>query len=399
MNGIAVPAIDRAIVQRRDELVAMLHGLVPLGRVVHTEQERGIYASDAFAGFHALPMAVVLPANVREVTQVLRYCCETGIKVFPRGGGTSLTGGATGAMDGIVLCLSRMSRVLEIDVMNCLVRVEAGITNAAVSDAVAGNGLFFPPDPGSRSASTIGGNIATDASGPRAMRYGTTGRHVLALKLVLCDGEVIELGGGELESSGFDLVGMLVGSEGLFGVVVEATLRVVPRPEARRLVLLGFPGVSAAVACASAMRSAGISLCAAEVIDRQVVAVCEQFAGAGLPRNVEALAVFEIEGPPDYLEEPAAMILRASNAYGPTEVLDIADVERIDRVWMALDASFTALGTLGAVRCVDVTVPSGRLAEAMATLGDIAARHGLRGANLCRAQELPEVLPQEITRV
>ena len=192
------------------------------------------------SNFHsALPLAVVLPGSVREVSQVLRFCYESGLQVFPRGAGTSLVGGTVAAEDGIV-CLSLMDRVLEIDPFNRLARVEAGIVTAAVSAAAAAVGLRYAPDPASRYTPTIGGNIATDAGGARALRFGATDQHVLGLKIVLIDGEIIELGGGELEASGFDSVGMLTGSEGMLGVIVEAILRVIPKPEARGAIMLGF---------------------------------------------------------------------------------------------------------------------------------------------------------------
>ena len=182
----------------------------------------------------ALPLAVVLPGSIREVSQVLRYCYEAGLKVVPRGAGTSLVGGAVAAEDGIVLCLSLMDRVLEVDPANRLVRVEAGISNAAVSAAASAYGLRYAPDPSSRFSSTIGGNIATNAGGMRAVLFGSTDRHILGLKIVLIDGEVIEVGGGELEASGFDLIGLFVGSEGMLGVVVEAVLRIIPKPGSTR---------------------------------------------------------------------------------------------------------------------------------------------------------------------
>ena len=387
MNAIAAPAVSRATVLRRDEFVAHLHGLVPVGDVVHDEQGRHVYAGDAFGAYQALPLAVVLPATVREVSQVLRYCYEVGLKVFPRGAGTSLVGGAVAAEDGIVLCLSRMNNVLEVDPVNRMVRVEAGITNAAVSTAVAGLGLRFAPDPASWQASTIGGNIATNAGGARGMSVGATGRHVLALKIVLVDGEVIELGGGELEASGLDLIGLVVGAEGMLGVVVEATLRVVPEPETRRLVVLGFQSVLSAVACAGKILSSVIVPTALEVLDREVIAVCEDFGGIGLPRDVEAVLVVEVEGSAEEAEQLGAAVLQAADAYAPVGHLEISDQAQVARSWATFNAAFTGLGRLGTVRCVDIAVPPAKLVEAMTEIGSVATRYGLRGASMCRAAE------------
>lgn len=386
MTLIAAPAASRATLQRRDEILAGLAEVVQAGRLIGDEQGRRVYAVDAFAGHAALPLAVVLPGSVREVSQVLRFCYEAGVKVVPRGAGTSLVGGAGGPEDGIILCLSLMNNVLEIDAANRLVRVEAGITTAAVSAAVAGVGLRYAPDPSSRQVSTIGGNIATNAGGPRALLFGATSRQVLGLKVVLLDGEVIELGGGELEASGFDLIGLLLGAEGMLGVVVEAALRVIPEPEGRRVVLLGFQSISEAVTCAGTL-VAGAVPTAIEVFDRQVVAACEDFASAALPRDVEALLVAEVEGHADEIADMADALVLAAEGAAPTGREIIADADRIAHVWRAFDSALTALCRLGAARCVDVAVPPARLAEAMLHIGGVAARHGLRVANMCRAAE------------
>lgn len=387
MNAIAAPVVNRATVLRRDEFVAHLHGLVPAGEVIHDEHGRQIYASDAFKAYKALPLAVVLPATVREVSQVLRYCYEVGLKVFPRGAGTSLVGGATGAEDGIVLCLSRMNRVLDVNPNDRLVRVEAGITNAAVSGAVAHLGFRFAPDPASRQASTIGGNIATDAAGARGVSIGATGRYVLALTIVLVDGEVIELGGGELEASGLDLVGLIVGSEGMLGVVVEATLRIVPAPETSRLVLLGFQSVLSAVACAGRVISNVVVPTALEVIDHEVISVCEDYGALGLPRDVEALLIVEVEGHAEEVQPLIEQVLATAETYAPVGHLEVADEAQVARYWAVFDAVYTGLSRRGTVRCVDLAVPPARLVEAMTEIGSIASRHGLRGASMCRAAE------------
>ena len=386
MNATAAAAVSRATILRRDELVADLLKIVRDGRVIKDEQGRRVYGIHAFDTPSALPLAVVLPGSVREVSQVLRFCYESGLKVFPRGAGTSLVGGTVAAEDGIVLCLSLMDRVLEIDPFNRLARVEAGIVNAAVSAATAAVGLRYAPDPASRFSSTIGGNIATNAGGARAVRFGATDQHVLGLKIVLIDGEIIELGGGELEASGFDLVGMLTGSEGMLGVIVEAVLRVIPKPEGRGAIVLGFQSVSAAVSCAADLANT-IELSAMEVFDRQVVSICEEFSSANLPCDCEAVLVMEFEGGPDEVVAVAKSISAAVQSYTPTSRQELFEEQHIDRVWRTLDAAFSALGRLGAVRCVDVAVPPVRLAGSMLHVGGIAARHGLRGASMCRVAE------------
>lgn len=386
MTAIAVPALSQATLMRREELVSALRGIVKDGRVIHDESGRRIYGVDAFGANASLPLAVVLPGSTREVSQVLRYCYEAGVKVTPRGAGTSLVGGAVATEDGIVLCLSLMDRVLEVDPANRLVRVEAGIPNAAVSMAASAHGLRYAPDPSSRYSSTIGGNIATNAGGMRSVIFGSTDRHILGLKLVLIDGEVIEIGGGELEASGFDLIGLLSGSEGMLGVIVEAVLRTVPEPEARGIVMLGFQSVSAAVSCATRLADVAPPS-ALEVFDRQVIAVCEDFATASLHCDSDALLVMEFEGQVDEFDTIIDAVSIVAKEYAANYQEAVTDEQQINRVWRALDAAFTALGRLGSVRCVDVAVPPSRLAESMSQIARIAARHGLRGASLCRTME------------
>jgi len=385
MAVIPSSIVGRNVSLRRNDKVAAMQALVPEGRLIYDEQGRGVYAGDAFGAISALPLAVVLPASVREVSNVLRYCFEIGLGVCLRGGGTSLTGAAVSGEDAIVLCLSRMARVHDVDVDSRLVRVEAGATNADVSQAAAVHGMRFVPDPDSAAVSTVGGNIATNAGGPRALRYGPTGAHVLALKVVLIDGEVVEIGGGELDASSFDLVGLMLGSEGLLGVIVEATLRVLPRPEATHLVVLGFDSVVAAINCASAIEATGLSPSAIELFDRQVARVCEAFSGAGLPQTAEAVLLVEVEGYASELVEKSAVVRKAVQKFAPTEHRDISDPDEISRLWQACRSAFTALGRVDAVRCIDIAVPPSRLADAMVGVGEIAARHGLRGANMCRA--------------
>ncbi len=386
MNAIAVPAVNQATLLRREELVSALRDFVRDGRVIHDEPGRRVYGADALNADVSLPLAVVLPGSIREVSQVLRYCYEAGLKVVPRGAGTSLVGGAVAAEDGIVLCLSLMDRVLEIDPANRLVRVEAGIPNAAVSEAASAYGLRYAPDPSSRLSSTIGGNIATNAGGMRAVLFGSTDRHILGVKIVLIDGEVIEVGGGELEASGFDLIGLFVGSEGMLGVIVEAVLRIVPKPEGRGVIMLGFQSVSAAISCAAGLADVAAPS-AMEVFDRQVVSVCEEFASANLPCDGDALLVMEFEGQRDEFNTVIDAVSAVANGFAPIHEQAITDEQQINRIWRALDAAFTALGRLGSVRCVDVVVPPSRLAESMLQIGDVAARHGLRGASLCRPME------------
>ena len=387
MSTNAAPVLDRAVLARRGELISGLRGLVVDGRIIDGEMGREVYANDAFGAHRCLPFAVVIPENTREVSSIMRFCFEAGLKICPRGAGTSLTGGAVASEDGIVLSLSRMNRVLELNGQDRIARVEAGISGSAVSVAAGRFGLMYGPDPASRLASSIGGNIATNASGSRSGRYGQTAQHILATKVVLVDGEVIDFGSGEEEASGYALGGLFVGGEGQLGVIVEATVRLVPMAPARRLVILGFQSVAAAIACAGGLGASRLQCTAIELIDRQVVTACSEFANINLPTDAEALLFVEVEGEPSELDAARDQIIGLAEGYGPSGWLEQGEAGQVDHVWEAYQGAFTALGRYGDLRCVDFTVPPRHLAQAMASIGDIAARYQLRGANLCRTSE------------
>jgi len=387
MSASAGPALNRAVLARRGELISGLQALLTEGRIIDGEMGCEVYAGDAFSGHRAVPFAVAIPANSREVSSIMRFCFEAGLKVYPRGAGTSLTGGAIASEDGIVLSLSRMNRVLELDAQDRLVKVEAGIAGSEISRAAAGLGLMYAPDPASRLASTIGGNIATNASGARSGRYGQTAQHVLATKVVLVDGEVIEFGSGEEEASGYALGGLFVGAEAQLGVIVEATLRLLPVSAARRLLLLGFQSVPAAIACAGGLAASRLQCSATELIDRQVVTACTEFANLDLPDDAEALLFVEFEGEPSELDAVRDQIIGVADGYGPSGWVEQGEPKNMERIWWACQGAFAALGRYGDLRCVDFSVPPRHLAQAMAAVGDIASRYQLRGANLCRTGE------------
>ena len=278
MASIALPEPRQDIIARREDIVRDLKKLVAPGCVIDDEAGRRAYETDALTAYRCMPLAVVLPASTQEVSRVLAYCNENEIKVVARGAGTSLSGGALPLEDAIVLGVSKMNRVLDIDYQNRTARVEAGITNNAISEAVAGARFFYAPDPSSQIACTIAGNIAMNSGGAHCLKYGVTTNNVLGLKIVLMTGEVIEIGGEALDAPTYDLLAFIVGSEGQLGVVTEATVRILPAAEAARPMLLGFETSKAAGACVAAIIAAGIVPVAIEFMDRPAIAVCDDFS-------------------------------------------------------------------------------------------------------------------------
>src|SRR5436305_10185050 len=294
---VMMPAPDSGLVSRRDEIVAALRAIVPGEGVIATEREMRPYESDGLTAYRQLPMIVVLPSTTEQVAQVLSYCHAQSIKVVPRGAGTSLSGGALPLADGVLLGMAKFNRVLEVDFDNRVAVVQPGVTNLAVSQAVEAAGFYYAPDPSSQIACTIGGNVAENSGGVHCLKYGMTTNNVLGCELVLMTGEIVRLGGKHLDSGGYDLIGIVTGSEGLLGVVTEITVRILKKLECARAVLVGFATSEDAGECVSRIIGAGIIPGGMEMMDQPAIHAVEEFVHAGYPLDVEALLIVELDGP------------------------------------------------------------------------------------------------------
>src|SRR5690349_23249901 len=283
MSGLSRFEPDAAVLARRDEAVAALRRIVPGEGVIAAEREMRAYESDGLTAYRQIPMVVVLPETTQQVAEVLRYCHREGIKVVPRGAGTSLSGGALPLGDGVLLGLAKFNRIREIDYDNRIAVVEPGVTNLAVSQAVEAAGFYYAPDPSSQIACTIGGNVAENSGGVHCLKYGMTTNNVLGCELVLMTGEILRLGGQHLDSGGYDLLGLITGSEGLLGVVTEVTVRLLKKPETARAALVGFPSAEDAGECVSRIIGAGIIPGGMEMMDKPAIHATEEFVHAGYP--------------------------------------------------------------------------------------------------------------------
>ncbi len=301
--------------------------------MISDEEGRRAFEADALTAYRRVPLAVVLPRSTEEVAKVLKYCHQNRIKVVPRGAGTSLSGGALPAEDAIVIGISRMNRVLEIDFANRTIRVETGITNLAVTEAVSAEGFFYAPDPSSQLACTIGGNLAMNSGGAHCLKYGVTTNNVLGLRIVLMDGEIVEIGGPQLDAEGYDFLALIVGSEGQFGIVTEATLRILPKAEAARPIMLGFSSSEAAGQCVAAIIGSGIIPVAIEFMDKPAIEVAEAYAHAGYPLNVEALLIVEVEGSEEEINRLLADIVEIAKAFHPRVVEASTSPEHSEKIW------------------------------------------------------------------
>jgi glycolate oxidase len=385
MALVDLPKPDQAIVARRAAIVQDLRRLVGTAGLIADEDGRRAYETDALTAYRRLPLAVVLPASTEEVARTLRYCHQHGIKVVARGAGTSLSGGALPAEDAVVVGISRMSRVLEIDYVNRIARVEVGITNLGISEAVKAREFFYAPDPSSQLACTLAGNIGMNSGGAHCLKYGVTTNNVLGLKMVLMDGEVIEIGGPHLDAPGYDLMGLIVGSEGQLGIVTEATVRILRAAEGARPMLLGFDSSEAAGKCVSAIIAAGIIPVAIEFMDKPAIQVCEAFAKAGYPLEVEALLIVEVEGSEREMEDLLSHISDIAKPFAPKAVRISQSPEQSAAIWKGRKAAFGAIGRISDYYCMDGVIPLGKLAEVLVAVSHICDRHGLKVANIFHA--------------
>ncbi|MBB5222520.1 glycolate oxidase [Amaricoccus macauensis] len=379
-----MPEPNAAILARKAEIVRGLQRLLPTDAVIHAPEEVRAYECDALTAYRCPPLAVVLPTSTAQVSAILAYCHGEGVKVVPRGAGTSLAGGSLPTADAVLLGVARMNRVLETDYENRLIRVETGRTNLSVTAAVEEDGFFYAPDPSSQLACAIAGNIAMNSGGAHCLKYGVTTNNLLGVTMVLMDGTVIELGGGHLDSGGLDLLGVVCGSEGQLGVVTEATLRIIAKPEGARPVLLGFSSNEVAGACVSDIIRAGVLPVAIEFMDRPCIEACEAFAKAGYP-DVEALLIIEVEGSEAEIEDGLARIVAIAERHSPDVIRESRSAEESALIWKGRKSAFGAMGQIADYICLDGTIPVSELPLVLRRIGELTASYGLRVANVFHA--------------
>jgi len=384
--SVRMPEPDTQVLTRRDAIVKALRTMVPGEGVIATTREMKPFESDGLTAYRQIPMVVVLPETTEQVSQVLAYCHGEGVKVVPRGAGTSLSGGALPLADGVLLGMAKFNRIKDIDFDNRVAVVEPGVTNLAVSNAVAHAGFYYAPDPSSQIACTIGGNVAENSGGVHCLKYGMTTNNVLGCELVLMNGEVVRLGGKHLDAEGYDLLGLINGSEGLLGVVTEVTVRILQKAECARAALVGFPSSEDAGACVSAIIAAGIIPGGMEMMDRPAIHAVEEFVHAGYPLDVEALLIVEIDGPRAEVDHLISRVeLIAKQCHSMTCRVSNSEEERL-LFWSGRKAAFGAMGRLSPdYFCMDGTIPRARLPQVLAETKKMSEQYGLRVANVFHA--------------
>jgi len=381
-----MPKPDADVIAKRQQIVRAMQEIIPGEGVIADEDELRAYDCDGLSAYKQLPLIVVLPENTEQVSQVLNYCHANNVKVVPRGAGTGLSGGALPLADGVTIGLGRFNKILEVDYQNRCVVTQPGVTNLGITQAVEGNGFYYAPDPSSQIACSIGGNIAENSGGVHCLKYGLTTNNVLGVELVTMDGHVVRLGGKHLDSEGYDLLGVVTGSEGLLGVITEVTVRILRKPETASALLLGFDSSQQAGDCVAAVIGAGIIPGGMEMMDTFAIQATEEFVHAGYPLDVEALLIIELDGPEVEVDYLIGRVENIARDTGAVHVRVSATEEERLRFWSGRKAAFPAIGRLTPdYICMDGTIPRGQLSHVLKRMGEMSERYGLRVANVFHA--------------
>ncbi len=383
---IAMPQPDTGVLAARDRLIGELGAIVPPHNLVTDEAGLKTYECDGLSAYRELPLAVVLPETTGEVARILDLCQRHRVKVVPRGSGTGLSGGALPLKDGVLLGLGKFNRILDIDYANRCVTVQPGVTNLAISQAVDHRGFYYAPDPSSQLACSIGGNVAENSGGVHCLKYGVTTNNLLGLEIVLMSGEIVRIGGKYMDSDGYDLLGIVTGSEGLLGVITEVTVRILPKPASVSTLLIGFDDLAAAGDCVARIIASGIIPAGLEMMDRAAVHATEEFCKAGYPLDVEALLICELDGPGPEVGELTGRVEKIAADLGARTIRRAASEEERERFWLGRKSAFPAVGRMSPdYYCIDGTIPRGRLAEVLTRMEGLSERHGLGVVNVFHA--------------
>ncbi len=379
-----MPKPDSLVMSKKAALVARLLDVLPRDAVIEDEAETRAYECDALTAYRCPPLCAVLPATTQEVSEVLKICHAMDVPVVPRGSGTSLAGGALPTADCVILGVAKMNDLLEVSYEDRLIRVQTGRTNLSVTGAVEADGFFYAPDPSSQLACAIAGNIAMNSGGAHCLKYGVTTNNLLGVTLVQMDGTIVEIGGGHMDASGLDLLGVICGSEGQLGVVTEATLRILPKPEGARPVLIGFDDNEVAGACVADIIKAGILPVAIEFMDRLCIETTEKFAKAGYP-DCHALLIVEVEGSDAEIDAQLAQIMEIAATHDPVEMRQAQNATESAAIWLGRKSAFGAIGQISDYMCLDGTIPVSELPFVLRRIGELSKEYGLAVGNVFHA--------------
>ena len=382
-----MPPLDNSVLAKREQIALALSKFVPPEAVITDRDSLRIYDSDGLTAYRQPPMLVVLPETTEQVARIMHYCLQEKIKIVARGAGTSLSGGALPLEDGIVLGLAKLNNILEIDLPNHCAVLQSGVTNLAISKAVEHDGFYYAPDPSSQIACTIGGNVAENSGGVHCLKYGLTTNNILGLKAVLIDGSIIDIGGKVIEpTSGYDLLGLLTGSEGLLAVITEVTVRLLPKPQFAQTALIGFSSVDDASTMVSTIIASGITPAGLEMMDKLATQAAEAFIKVGYPLEAEALLLMDLDGSEQEVKERMAHIETLAHSHRASSFRASQDEPEREKLWAGRKNAFPAVGRLAPdYYCVDGTIPRNQIALVLRKISELSQQYNLAVANVFHA--------------
>jgi glycolate oxidase len=383
---LAFPEPNASTLARRDEIVEGLRGILPASGVIAELLRLKPYETDGLSAYRQVPLAVALPETTEQVAAILAFCHRNGVRVVPRGAGTSLSGGALPLADAVVVGMMRMNQILDIHYADRCATVQAGVTNIGITQAVQDRGFFYAPDPSSQLACMIGGNVNMNSGGAHCLKYGVTANNLLGLTVVTIEGEVLKIGGEYLDSAGYDWLGLLTGSEGQLAIVTEVVVRILRSPEGARAMLAAFSSNEIAGECVDAIIGSGIIPVALEFMDRPAIHACEAYAHAGYPLDAEAMLIIEVEGSMAEQDELLDRIKALCEPFNPLSLKVSQSAEESLAIWKGRKGAFGAVGRISPdYLCMDGTIPTSRLPEVLRRIGEMSDSYGLKVANIFHA--------------
>tara|TARA_Y100000590_G_scaffold144531_1_gene166143 strand:- start:3612 stop:5108 length:1497 start_codon:yes stop_codon:yes gene_type:complete len=386
MTEMVMPRIDRKLLSNKDKVIKNLKKIIKSENVLDHEDQVKPFETDGLSAYKQKPLAVVFPENTKEVSDILSYCNEERIKVVPRGAGTGLSGGALPLADSILLCLGKFNKIIEIDYRNRCAVVQPGVTNLSITQAVQSKGFYYAPDPSSQIACSIGGNVAENSGGVHSLKYGTTTNNILGVEVVFMDGTISKLGGKTYDSEGYDLLGLITGSEGLLCVITEVTVKILKKPQSIQAALIGFPTIEDGGKCVSEIIANGIIPAGMEMMDKALIHATDDFVKAGYPRDAESMLIVELDGTEGEVEELMEKVNEIAKKNKSSSIKVSKNEKQRLKFWAGRKAAFPACGDMAPdYYCMDGTIPRGKLAEVLKEIGRLSKKYGLPVANAFHA--------------
>ena len=381
-----MPKIDRKLISKKDSIVADLKKIIKAENVLDHEDQTRPFETDGLSAYKQKPLIVVFPENTKEVSEILSYCNKERIKVVPRGAGTGLSGGALPLADSILLCLGKFNKIIDIDYKNRCVVSQPGVTNLSITKAVQDKGFYYAPDPSSQIACSIGGNVAENSGGVHSLKYGTTTNNLLGAEVVFMDGQISRLGGKTFDSEGYDILGLITGSEGLLCVITEVTVKILKNPQSVKAALIGFSTIEDAGRCVSDIIASGIIPAGMEMMDKSLIHATDNFVKAGYPRDAEAMIIVEIDGTKNEVDEIIESVGNIAKKNKSSSIKFSKNEKQRLKFWAGRKAAFPACGDMAPdYYCMDGTIPRGKLAEVLKEIKRLSKKYDLPVANAFHA--------------